>query len=84
MDASQSLSANVPVSNVVESVLEAIRNSSSMALVSFNPSIPEGSPQMLRSTAAEVIGVDQQPMMMLRYFRKAETGESVFIGTEPS
>jgi hypothetical protein len=35
-DASQSLSANVPVSNVVESVLEAIRDSSSIALVSFN------------------------------------------------
>jgi hypothetical protein len=65
-------------------VLEAIRDGSAVALISLNTRIAEGPPEALRCAAAEVIGVNEQPMMVLGDLREAETGESDFIGTKPS
>jgi hypothetical protein len=52
-------------------MLEAIRDGSAVALISLNTRIAEGPPEALRSAAGEVIGVDQQPMVVLRDLREA-------------
>jgi hypothetical protein len=60
-------------------MLEAIRNSSSLGLVSLDKGIPEVSPEALCLLAAEMIGIHEEPVTMLWDLRDTHTRNAEIV-----
>jgi hypothetical protein len=82
---SQCLAAQVPLATKVKCTLEAIGNGSAVQLVSFNASVTKAPPEILCCATREMIGIDQQAVMVLWNFGESEARVSVhFICSKPS